>query len=106
VQTTSHATGSAFSIGFVNSYGQIGGAIGPQIFRSKYAPHYTIPFSVAMGLVGTCAILTLITWWVTRYTESETRRIKQAKMAAEKKGETILADVVDKDLKPNRSSRD
>jgi hypothetical protein len=27
VQTTSRATGSAFSIGFVNSYGQIGGAI-------------------------------------------------------------------------------
>ena len=33
VQTTSRATGSAFSIGFVNSYGQIGGALGPQIFR-------------------------------------------------------------------------
>jgi hypothetical protein len=41
VQTTSRATGSAFSIGFVNSYGQIGGALGPQIFRSQYAPHYT-----------------------------------------------------------------
>ncbi|KAF1731295.1 hypothetical protein CRV24_009375 [Beauveria bassiana] len=41
VQTTSHATGSAFSIGFVNSYGQIGGALGPQIFRSRYGPRYT-----------------------------------------------------------------
>jgi hypothetical protein len=40
VQTTSRATGSGFSIGFVNSYGQIGGAIGPQIFKSKYAPRY------------------------------------------------------------------
>lgn len=35
VQTTSRATGSAFSIGFVNSYGQIGGAIGPQSMRSS-----------------------------------------------------------------------
>lgn len=33
VQTASRATGSAFSIGIVNSYGQIGGTIGPQIFR-------------------------------------------------------------------------
>ncbi|KAJ2980697.1 hypothetical protein NQ176_g2476 [Zarea fungicola] len=106
VQTTSHATGSAFSIGFVNSYGQIGGAIGPQIFKSKYAPHYTVPFSVAMGLVGCCAILTCITWWVTRGTESETRRIKQAKMAADRRGETILGDVVDKDLKSRRAIKD
>lgn len=106
MQTTSHATGSAFSIGFVNSYGQIGGAIGPQIFKSKYAPHYTVPFSVAMGLVGCCAILTCITWWVTRGTESETRRIKQAKMAADRRGETILGDVVDKDLKSRRAIKD
>lgn len=40
VQTTSRATGSAFSIGFVNSYGQIGGAIGPQStqLESPYLP--------------------------------------------------------------------
>jgi hypothetical protein len=69
------------------------------LFRSEYAPHYTVPFAVAMGLVGLCAILTLITWWVTRETERDTRRLKLAKMAAEKRGETILEDVVDKDLK-------
>ena len=99
MQTTSRATGSAFSIGFVNSYGQIGGAIGPQIFRSEYAPHYTLPFSVAIGLIGLCTILTVITWWITRETESETRRLKMAKIAAEKRGEAILEDVVDRDLK-------
>ncbi|OQE09766.1 hypothetical protein PENVUL_c005G00619 [Penicillium vulpinum] len=99
VQTTSRATGSAFSIGFVNSYGQIGGAIGPQLFQSMYAPHYTVPFSVAMGLVGICAILTLVTWWVTWDTERDTRRLKLAKIAAEKRGEIILEDVVDNDLK-------
>jgi hypothetical protein len=38
VQTTSRATGSAFSIGFVNSYGQIGGAIGPQSTCSIVPP--------------------------------------------------------------------
>lgn len=98
VQTTSRATGSAFSIGFVNSYGQIGGAIGPQIFRSAYAPKYTVSFSAAMGLVGCCMIITLITWWVTRKTESNTRKLKLARVAAAKKGEAILDDLVDNDL--------
>jgi hypothetical protein len=64
-----------------------------------YAPHYTVPFSVAMGLVGICAILTVVTWWVTWDTERDTRRLKLAKIAAERRGETILEDVVDNDLK-------
>ncbi|KAI0186088.1 major facilitator superfamily domain-containing protein [Xylaria flabelliformis] len=102
VQTTSRATGSAFSIGFVNSYGQIGGAIGPQIFRSAYAPKYTVPFGIAAGLVGACAITTVITWWVTRQTESDTRRLKRARVAAGKRGEAILNDIVDNDLKGAR----
>ncbi|KAI0096211.1 major facilitator superfamily domain-containing protein [Nemania sp. FL0031] len=102
VQTTSRATGSAFSIGFVNSYGQIGGAIGPQIFRSAYAPKYTVSFGVAAGLVGACAITTAVTWWVTRQTESDTRKLKRARIAASKHGEAILNDVVDNDLRGDR----
>ncbi|KAI0906397.1 major facilitator superfamily domain-containing protein [Ustulina deusta] len=99
VQTTSGATGSAFSIGFVNSYGQIGGAIGPQIFRSAYAPKYTVSFGVAVGLVGACAITTVLTWWVTRQTENDTRKLKRARITANKRDEAILNDVVDNDLK-------
>ncbi|KAL4964475.1 major facilitator superfamily domain-containing protein [Aspergillus stella-maris] len=98
VQTTSRATGSAFAIGFVNSYGQIGGAIGPQMFKSQYAPRYTVPFAAAMALVGVCAVLTLVTWWVTWESERDTRRLKLAKMRAEKRGEVILEDLVDRDL--------
>lgn len=93
------AIGPAFSIGLVNSYGQIGGAIGQEIFRSQYAPHYTMPFSVAMGLVGLCAVLTVVTWWVTWDTERDMRRLKLAKIGAEKRGETVLEDVVGCDLK-------
>ncbi|KAJ3959530.1 hypothetical protein N0V92_003846 [Colletotrichum tropicale] len=103
VQTTSRATGSAFSIGFVNSYGQIGGAIGPQIFRSKYAPRYQTSFAAAMALVGCCAIITCITWWVTRKTESDTRRLKRARVRAEREGLAVLDDVVDRDLNRKRS---
>ncbi|KAK6823219.1 hypothetical protein RU639_005994 [Aspergillus parasiticus] len=102
VQTTSRATGSAFSIGFVNSYGQIGGAIGPQIFQSKYAPHYTVPFAVTMGLMAGCILTTLVTWWITRDTERATRRLKLARLEAMRRGEAVLDDVVDNDLAKNR----
>jgi nitrate/nitrite transporter NarK len=93
VQTTSRATGSAFAIGFVNSYGQIGGALGPQIFQSKYAPHYTTSFAVAMGVLGACILVTSFTWWITRETERQTRRIKKLRIQAAKRGETVLDDV-------------
>ncbi|KAI1614974.1 putative pantothenate transporter [Exophiala viscosa] len=93
VQTTSRATGSAFAIGFVNSYGQIGGALGPQIFQSKYAPHYTVSFAIAMSVIGASILVTLFTWWVTRDTERQTREIKKARVAAAKRGESVLDDV-------------
>lgn len=55
VQTTSRATGSAFSIGFVNSYGQIGGAIGPQSTQSELS--YPLLSLGAIGIVTpTCSL--------------------------------------------------
>jgi nitrate/nitrite transporter NarK len=98
VQTTARATGSAFSIGFVNSYGQIGGAIGPQIFLAKYAPRYQQSFGAAMACVGACALATLATWWVTRQTERDTRRLRRARVRAAKSELAVLEDVVDGDL--------
>lgn len=106
VQTTAHATGSAFSIGFVNSYGQIGGAIGPQIFREQYEPEYHVPFAVCMGIVSCCIVVTLATWWVTRRTERETRRLKRARVKAQQEGLAVLEDVVDTDLKKRAGSTD
>lgn len=103
VQTTSRATGSAFSIGFVNSYGQIGSAVGPQIFREAYAPRYRESFASAMGMVSACVVVTLATWWVTRRTERDTRRLKRARVRAEREGMAVLDDVVDRDLKAARS---
>jgi nitrate/nitrite transporter NarK len=104
VQTTSRATGSAFSIGFVNSYGQIGGAIGPQIFRQVYAPRYKESFASAMALVAVCTVITSLTWWVTRKTEADTRRLKRARVRAEREGLAVLDDVVDRDLEAKRTN--
>ena len=100
VQTTSHATGAAFAIAFSNAYGQIGYAVGPQIFQSKYAPHYTTSFAVAMAFVGVCMFVTGWTWWETRETERQTRVMKRLRVEAASRGESVLDDVVaDADLK-------
>ncbi|KAJ4401495.1 hypothetical protein N0V91_007929 [Didymella pomorum] len=99
VQTVRGATGSSFSIGFVNSYGQIGGAIGPHLFNSRFAPHYGVSFGIAMGFVSACILTSLSTWFFTRRTEQDTRRLKIARVEAQTRGETVLNDVVDRDLK-------
>lgn len=100
LQTTSKATGSAFAIAFSNSLGQIGSVIGPQIFRSKFAPRYTTSFAVAMGFSGLCIIATAWTWWVTRVTEKQTRDMQKLRVSAAKKGELVMNDVdIDADFK-------
>lgn len=93
LQTTARATGSAFAIAFSNSLGQIGTIVGPQIFRSAFAPKYTTSFAVAMGMTGLCIISSAWTWWLTRETERQTRHLRQARIAAAKKGEMVLDDV-------------
>ncbi|GJC85396.1 hypothetical protein ColLi_08234 [Colletotrichum liriopes] len=97
-QTVNGATGSAFAIGFVNSYGQVGDALGPQMFQEKYAPSYQLPFGLSMGLIGLCGIVNGVTWWVTRRTENDTRKHKRARILARKNNEAVLDDVVDLDL--------
>ncbi|KAJ0271478.1 hypothetical protein COL940_011001 [Colletotrichum noveboracense] len=100
LQTTSKATGSAFAIAFSNSLGQIGTLIGPQLFRSAYAPKYSTPFGVAMGMSGLCIVATAWTWWITRETERQTRHLKKMKIAAGKRNEVVYNDVnIDADFK-------
>ncbi|KAF3009983.1 hypothetical protein E8E13_011331 [Curvularia kusanoi] len=106
VQTIRGVTGSSFSIGFVNSYGQIGGAIGPHLFNSRFAPHYGVSFGIAMGFVSACILTSLFTWYLTRHTEQDTRKLKIARVEAQARGETVLDDVVDNDLRKASSKSD
>ncbi|RTE78869.1 hypothetical protein BHE90_006654 [Fusarium euwallaceae] len=101
-QTVSGATGSAFAIGFVNSYGQIGDAVGPQMFQDKYEPRYRLPFALAMALIAGCGLTNSYTWWVTRQTERDTRRHKRARLEAKRNNEAILDDIIDHDLDGSR----
>jgi hypothetical protein len=93
IQTTSGATGSAFAIAFANSYGQIGGAVGPQLFNSRFAPHYQTSFAIGMGFVGLAIVMASITWFVTAGVDVETRRMKRVRIAAGKRGQAVLDDV-------------
>ncbi|OJJ00005.1 hypothetical protein ASPVEDRAFT_81589 [Aspergillus versicolor CBS 583.65] len=101
-QTVNGATGSAFAIGFVNSYGQVGDAVGPQMFQDKYEPRYQLPFGLAMGLVALCGITNSYTWWVTRQTEKDTRKHRLARLKAKRDNEAVLDDVLDHDLEGRR----
>lgn len=103
VQTTERATGSAFAIGFVNSYGQIGGAVGSQIFNSKYAPHYATSFGITMGMGGLAIVMNVVTWGFTYKIDYETRRLKRVRFYAAKANETVLDDV---DIHADEKSRD
>ncbi|KAI0469650.1 major facilitator superfamily domain-containing protein [Xylariaceae sp. FL0804] len=96
-QTINGATGSAFAVAFVNSYGQVGDAVGPQMFLDRYAPRYQLPFALSMGLVALSGVTNLVAWWVTHQTESDTRRHKLARRVARQKNEVVLDDVTDHD---------
>ncbi|KAL4921862.1 major facilitator superfamily domain-containing protein [Aspergillus aurantiobrunneus] len=97
-QTVNGATGSAFAVAFVNSYRQVGDAVGPQIFQDKYEPRYQLPLGLAMGLVALWGVTNSYTWWVTRQTERDTRRHKLARLRAKLENEAVLDDVSDCDL--------
>jgi len=85
VQTINGATGSAFAIAFANSYGQIGGAVGAQLFNSRFAPRYETSFAIAMGFVGIAITVASITWYFTGSVDIEMRRERRARIAASKR---------------------
>lgn len=84
VQTINGATGSAFAIAFANSYGQIGGAVGAQLFNSRFAPRYETSFAIAMGFVGIAIIVASTTWYFTGAVDVKMRRERRAWMKASK----------------------
>jgi hypothetical protein len=61
-----------------------------------------VSFAVAMALVGAAIVCNLVTWWVTRRTERETRILKLERIKAGKRGETVLEDVEVEEVKSRR----
>ncbi len=55
-----------FAFAFSNSLGQLGGIIGPQIFRARYAPTYTVPYAVCLAFLGLAMIIVTFIWFKTK----------------------------------------
>lgn len=67
--------------------------MGPQLFNSRYAPHYATSFGIAMGFIGMAIVMNIITWSFTWRVDVDTRKLKRIRMAAAKLNQAVLDDV-------------
>ncbi|GAA5861368.1 hypothetical protein JCM8547_006108 [Rhodosporidiobolus lusitaniae] len=66
-QTYKGATSAAFILAFQNGLSQLSGVISPQIFRSKYAPRYTVPYIVSLVFLAVSVVSTFWAWYLTHF---------------------------------------
>lgn len=86
-------TGTALAFGIQNSIGQLGGIIGPQIFRSKWAASgYKESYGICVGALGAGLMFGSLCWYLTNDLERETRRIKLESNKARKEGRVHIGD--------------
>ncbi|WVQ85841.1 hypothetical protein IAT38_008009 [Cryptococcus sp. DSM 104549] len=74
-QSLRGTTNAAFAFAFQNGIAQIGGIIGPQIYRAKYAPRYTIPYIVCIIFLAASIAAVAVTWYLSSDIEKDTRRV-------------------------------
>jgi hypothetical protein len=81
------STGTAFTLGFQNCVGQIGGVVGPQLFQSRWAYNgYKISFGICAAFIISGWFSNVVTWWLTRNVEWDVRRIARLRKQAKKEG--------------------
>lgn len=89
--TIKGVTGAAFVMAFQNAVGQVGGAIAPQLFQSKYAHNgYRVSFSICAVALFLALLANCWTWWLTRNVEWDVRRVRRLRRQAER-GEKVFA---------------
>ena len=89
------STGTAFSLGFQNCVGQVGGVIAPQLFQAKYAYNgYKTSFAISAGALGAGFLANLWTWYLTRNLEWDVRRVRRLRKKAEKEGKVYAGEDV------------
>lgn len=71
-QSLDGSTEVGFSLSFANSVAQLGGIIGPQMFRSRYSPRYTVPYSICLAFLASGIIVLSFLWYLTRSTTKKT----------------------------------
>ncbi|KAK9452714.1 major facilitator superfamily domain-containing protein [Dipodascopsis uninucleata] len=87
------ATGTAFSYGLQNGIGQVGGIVGPQLFRSKWAYNrYKVSFGICASFVIVSVGFNLYTWYLTRNIEYDVLRVARLRKEAEREGRVYSDD--------------
>jgi nitrate/nitrite transporter NarK len=79
-------TGTAFAFGLQSGVGQLGGVIGPQIFLSRYAPTYRVPFGVCLACIVGALLAAAVCWYLTREVEAEVQRVHRGRLKAHREG--------------------
>ncbi|EXJ86836.1 hypothetical protein A1O3_03790 [Capronia epimyces CBS 606.96] len=91
----SGTTGTAFALGLQSGLAQLGGVIGPQAFRAKYAASgYKVSFGICTAMVAGCFLFNCLNWYLTRNLEWDVLRVKRARIKAEKEGRLFTEDDV------------
>lgn len=76
-------TGTAFTLAFQSSVGQVGGVIGPQLFQSRYAYNgYKVPFTICATAIGVGWLANIGTWWLTKDVESSIKSERRSRIQA------------------------
>ena len=93
--TLKGSTGAAFTLGFQNCVGQVGGVVAPQIFLQKWAHNrYKNSFAIAASAIIAAGFSNMLTWWLTRNVELDVLRIAQLRRKAKKEGRVFSEDDV------------
>lgn len=93
--TLKGTTGTAFTLAFQSCVGQVGGVIGPQLFRQRFAYNgYKTSFAICAAVIGAGLLANLWTWWLTRNVEWDVRRIRRLRLKAEREGRVFAEDDV------------
>lgn len=83
----SGSTGAAFAIGLQSSVAQLGAAVGPQLFPSKWAYNgYRNSFIIGFAIVFAALATNLWTWWLTRNIERRVVQVRREILRARKEG--------------------
>ena len=80
----------------VNGFGNLGGVIGSQLFRAKYAPGYRVPFFITLAIV-VVAVLGYVSYrftlaWVNRRKQRILAGMSHEDLMGERDGDVRYAD--------------
>ncbi|EPE08706.1 pantothenate transporter [Ophiostoma piceae UAMH 11346] len=90
------STGTAFAYGLQSGIGQLGGVIGPQIFRSQYVSNgYKVPYSVCTACIAGGFFGCLLCWYLTYRLENDVLRVQHEQIKAKLQNKLYTGDDVD-----------